>query len=310
MNNPLLVAIAGPTGSGKSELAIRVAAEFDGEVVSCDSVQIYRGFDIGTAKLPEAERHGIPHHLIDVLEPGETFSAGEFARRARAALAGIAGRKRVPVVTGGTGFYLRALLEGLTPGPVRDDSLRERLIYRERKRPGSLHRLLRRLDPDSARKIHPRDTAKITRALEVRLLTGRAASLLFETGKDALQGFRIVKLGLFPERAALYARIDARCERMFAGGLIGEVESLLGRGCSVYAKAFESLGYIQALQALKGELTPQQALEQTKQATRRYAKRQMTWFRREDQLLRFEGFGDEPAIQRAVSDLLKSALID
>ena len=310
MNTPLLIAIAGPTGSGKSELAIRVAAEFDGEVVSCDSVQIYRGFDIGTAKLRDPERHGIPHHLIDILDPEETFSAGEFARRARAALAGIVGRSRVPVVTGGTGFYLRALLEGLTPGPVRDDSLRERLAQREQKRRGSLHRLLRRLDPAVGRKIHPHDTPKIARALEVRLLTGGAASLLFQSGKDPLQGFRIVKLGLFPERAALYAGIDARCERMFARGLLREAESLLARGCPIQAKPFESLGYRQALQALKGELTVQQALEETKQATRRYAKRQMTWFRRELELVRFEGFGDDPAIQRAVSDLLRSALID
>ncbi len=307
--DPLLIAIAGPTGSGKSELALRAAAEFGGEVVSCDSVQLYRGFDIGTAKLREPEWEGIPHHLIDILEPDEIFSAGEFARQGRALVDAIAGRGRVPVVTGGTGFYLSALLEGLTPVPARDNSVRDRLAAREKKRAGSLHRLLRRLDREAARKIHPHDISKITRALEVRVLTGRAASLLFESGRDRLRGFRTIKLGLFPERAALYARIDARCEKMFAGGLLEEVQSLLARGCRADAKPFESVGYSQALQVLRGELTNSQALEQTKQATRRYAKRQMTWFRRENELVRFEGFGDDPFIRRAVFELVRSAPI-
>lgn len=306
---PLLIAIAGPTASGKSELALRAAAEFNGEVVNCDSVQIYRGFDIGTAKLREPEWQGIPHHLIDILDPEESFSAGEFARRARAVLAGIAGRSRLPIVTGGTGFYLRALLEGLTPGPVRDDALRARLIARERKRPGSLHRLLGRLDPRAARNIHPHDIPKIVRALEMRLLTGNPASLLFKGGRDPLQGFRVVKLGLFPERTALYTRIDTRCEAMFANGLVQEVESLLARGCSIDAKPLQSVGYKQALQLIRGELTEAQALEQAKQATRQYAKRQMTWFRRERELIRLEGFGGDPSVQHTVSSVVMSALI-
>src|ERR1700677_2057626 len=183
-----LVAVAGPTGSGKSGVALAIAAAFGGEVVNCDSLQVYRYFDIGTAKLPLQDRRGIPHHLMDIANPDELFTAGEYARLARAAIAEISGRARLPVVAGGTGFYLRALLDGLFEGPVRDQTLRDRLAVREARRPGSLHRLLRRFDPESAARIHANDVPKVTRALEVCLVTRRPVSQMYREGRDALCG--------------------------------------------------------------------------------------------------------------------------
>lgn len=304
-----LIAIAGPTGSGKSALALRIAEEFGGEVVNCDSVQVYRGFDLGTAKLPVTDRRGVPHHLIDIAEPDEIFTAGEFARRGREALAEIAARGRIPVVAGGTGFYLRALIEGLTPGPLRDPSMRERLALREERKCGSLHRLLRRLDPLSSAKIHPRDIPKAMRALEIRLLTGAPASLLFREGRESLEGFQIVKIGLFPPRKLLYERLNLRCERMFQDGLVDEARSLLKRGVPPHAKPFQSLGYSHALQVVRGELTLPEAIEAAKQGTRRYAKRQTTWFRKDAALMRFEAFGEEVSVQDAVVRVVGSVII-
>lgn len=293
---PALVAVAGPTGSGKSELALQLAARFDGEVVNCDSVQLYRFFDIGTAKLAPADRRGIPHHLIDIAAPGAVFTAGDFARIARPVLRGIAARGRLPVVTGGTGFYLRALIHGLAPGPPRDEALRTRLREREQRRPGSVHRLLSRFDPRTARRIHPNDTPKATRALEICLTARRSASEIFAAGRDALQGFRVLKIGLFPDRERLYARLAARMEKMFAAGLIEETASILARGVSQNCKPFESIGYKEALQVLRGQLSPKDALFYATRETRRYSKRQMTWFRQEPGIETFAGFGDDPAI--------------
>ena len=202
-NSPLrknLVALAGPTGCGKSGLALRIAGQFGGEVVNCDSVQIYRFFDIGSAKLPAEDRQGIPHHLIDIANPDELFTAGDFARIGRPVLDDIAARGRLPVVTGGTGFYLRALLDGLAPGPGRDETLRARLREREAERPGLMHRLLRRVDPPTALRIHPNDTPKVIRALEICISARRTATEVFAAGRDALRGFRVLKLGLFPNR--------------------------------------------------------------------------------------------------------------
>lgn len=270
-----LICVVGPTGAGKSEFAIRMSECFDGEIVNCDSLQIYKGFDIGTAKTPVAERRGIPHHLFDVAEPEETFTAGEYARRARAAIEDISSRGKTPIVTGGTGFYLRALLDGLSPLPGRDEALRQRL----RQRKGSLHRLLRRLDPRSAERIHPNDTPKLTRALEIRILTGRP--VVAQEPPDPLRGYRIRKIGLFPVRQQLYAKLDRRCEWMFANGLIEEVQGLLARGVSPNAKPFESLGYRQTLAYLRGEMDLADAIAESQQATRNYAKRQITWFRHE-----------------------------
>lgn len=294
-----LVVIAGPTGSGKSELAVEAATRFDGEIINCDSLQVYRHLDIGTAKMPPAERRGIPHHLLDVVDPDEVFTAGEYLRRARPLLAAVASRGHLPLVVGGAGFYLRALLEGLFPGPARDPVLRARLTEREARRPGLLHRLIRRRDPQTAGRIHARDVQKLARAAEVILLTGRPLSAWFAAGRDPLRGFRVLKLALDPPRETLYERLDQRCERMFAGGLIQEVRRVLELGFPETSPPLGAHGYRQALQFLRGELTPSQALWQAQRNTRRYAKRQWTWLRREPGVVWVQGFGDQPAVGQA-----------
>ena len=300
-----LVAVVGPTGSGKSDLAIRIAQQFAGEVINCDSLQVYRHFDIGTAKLPLDARHGIPHYLIDILDPDEVFTAGEFSRRARAVIREISTRNHLPVVAGGTGFYLRALLHGLFPGPARDEALRERLARRQVRRPGSLHRLLRRFDPLAAARIHANDVPKLIRALEVCLVARRPVTELFREGRDALTGYRTLKIGLSPDREALYRRLDARCECMFRTGLVEEVERILASGYSPQAKPFESHGYKQVLQMLRGELTPKEALFYAQRNTRRYAKRQMTWFRQEPEIEWVRGFGDDLGVQSQVMERVR-----
>ena len=311
MEQHKFLAILGPTGSGKSALALRLAAEFSGEVVNCDSLQMYRYFDIGTAKLTAPERQDIPHHLIDVLDPDQVFTAGEYARLARGLLGEISARGRVPVVAGGTGFYFRALLDGLFPGPPRDQALRDRLAARERRRPGSLFRLLRRFDPEAARRIHPHDLPKLTRALEVCLLTRHAMTDMFREGRDALQGYRVLKIGLSPPRDELYQRIDERAAQMFQAGLLDEVRAILARGFPPSAKPFESHGYRQALQLLNGELSLKDAIFYAQRNTRRYAKRQMTWFRQEQAVNWVSGFGGAPQSQQAaiacVRDFLSSS---
>jgi tRNA dimethylallyltransferase len=303
-----LVAVAGPTGSGKSDLAVAIATEFEGEVVNCDSLQVYRHFDLGTAKLAVGDRRGIPHHLIDILDPDEVFTAGEYARRARAVLASISKRGRLPIIAGGTGFYLRALLDGLFRGPVRDQSLRQRLADRERRRPGSLHRILQRLDRAAAHRIHAHDVPKVMRALEVCVLMRRPLSELFGSGRDALRGYRALKIGLQPGRDALYRRLDERCRQMFEGGLRGEVERILALGFPADAKPFESHGYKQALELLRGELTLKEAIFYAQRNTRRYAKRQMTWFRQEQGMVWLAGFGEEPQIRAAALELVAGYL--
>jgi tRNA dimethylallyltransferase len=297
-----LVAVLGPTGSGKSDLALALAEAFDGEIVNCDSLQVYRYFDLGTAKLPVEERRGIPHHLIDILTPDCLFTAGEFGRRAREAIAGISARGRLPILAGGTGFYARALLDGLFEGPARDQPLRNRLAAREAKRPGSLHRILSRFDSATARRIHPNDVPKVTRALEVCLLTRRPVSELFRAGRGALEGYRALKIGLLPDRDRLYEKLDRRCRAMFEGGLVEEVRHILWLGYPPTSKPFESHGYKQTLQMLAGELGPRDAIFYAQRNTRQYAKRQITWFRREAGLEWFRGFGDDAAVERAVRE--------
>ena len=304
-----LIAVAGPTGSGKSELALRLAERFGGEVLNCDSLQIYRRFNIGTAKLPEAERRGIPHHMLDIADPEEVFTAGDFARTGREVLREIAGRGHLPIVTGGTGFYLRALIEGLAPGPQRDEALRIRLGEREQRRPGSIHRILRRLDPATAARMHARDVPKVMRALEICLSERRSATEVFSAGRDALQGFKVLKLGLFPPREALYARLETRMKAMFDAGLIEETAAILKSGCASTCKPFESIGYKQALQSIQGELSPKDALFYATRATRQYAKRQMTWFRQEPGLEPVAGFGDDPAVVARVEARVAEFLI-
>jgi tRNA dimethylallyltransferase len=304
VNLPPLVAVLGPTGSGKSELALLIAERFNGEIINCDSLQVYRHFDIGTAKLPISQRRGIPHHLIDIVEPDQLFTAGEFARAAGEAIAGVTGRGKLPILAGGTGFYLRSLLEGLFSGPERNQSLRDRLAAREARRKGSLHRLLKRFDAYTAAKIHPNDVPKVTRALEVCLLTRRPASELFREGRSALEGYRTFKLGLLPDRDELYRKLDARCAWMFENGLVDEVRHILSLGFAPTCKPFESLGYKQSLQLIAGELSLRDAVFYTQRGTRQYAKRQTTWFRRERDMQWLRGFGGDSTIGDAAIELI------
>ena len=297
---PLLVVILGPTASGKTALSLSIAQEFQGEIVNCDSVAMYREFDIGTAKPSLAEREFAPHHLVDFVDPTHDVTAGEYARQARAVLAEITSRRRPPIVVGGTGLYLRALLDGLFAGPERSEELREKLRERASTRgSGYLHKILARLDRAAAEKVHPNDVPKMIRAIEVCLSSRQKMSELWQQGRDPLTGFRIVRLGLDPERAALYERINQRAARMFKEGLIDETQRLFDK-YGEQARPLASLGYRQALQMLRGELTPEQALQAAQQAHRNYAKRQMTWFRREPNVLWLKGFGDEAHIQREV----------
>jgi len=289
--------ICGPTGSGKSALALFLASELGGEIVNYDSVQVYRGLDVGSAKTPPAERRGIPHHLIDVLAPAEELSAGAYARLARPVLREIAERGRLPVLVGGTGFYLRALLDGLSPAPPRDPALRKRLAESAQRRPTALHRLLRHLDPEAARRIHPNDGQKLIRAIEL----ARAERL----PRDPLTGFRIVKIALNPDRKQLYARINQRTEQMFAGGLLEETESLLRAGLPADAKPLQTLGYRQAVQVLTRQTPIAQAILECQTKTRQYAKRQLTWFRAERDITWLEGFGDDPHLQLTARSLSK-----
>lgn len=290
--SPLLI-VCGPTASGKSHLALALAERFGGEIVNCDSLQVYRGLDVGTAKTPPAERGGIPHHLFDLLTPDEIYNAGQYAADARRIIAAVAARGRLPVLAGGTGFYLRALLRGLADGPVRDEALRERLAQRETRRSGSLHRILRRLDARTAARIHANDLQKTIRALEICLLARRPASKVFDAGSLPLEGYSVLQLGLNPPRPELHQRIAARTAAMFGQGLLEEVRGLLAEGVPPTAKAFESIGYKEALACLRGDLTPAAATELTTIATRQYAKRQMTWFRREAGIRWLDGFGDD-----------------
>ena len=304
---PLLIVIAGPTGAGKSTLALDIAEALRGEIVNFDSLQLYLGFDIGTAKTPEPLRRGIPHHVLDVLDafsgyqPG-VYSAGDYARLARTVLAEITSRGRVPVLVGGSGFYLRALLNGLPELPSRNEPLRSRLELRERRRPGSLHKLLTRLAPAAAQRIHGRDLQKTIRALEIRLLT-RSGAPEPDTARP-LYGYRVVKIGLNPDRALLFKRLNARVEAMFAGGLVEEVRGLLAAGATGREKPFESLGYKQALQYIRGQGQLIEAIESTQIETRQYAKRQWTWFRREPEIRWLNGFGDDPGIVRLALQLV------
>jgi len=275
-------------------LALCLAQKFGGEIVNCDSLQLYRGFDIGTAKTPARERRGIPHHLFDVLTAEESYSAGEYARAARKCIEEISARGRLPVVVGGTGFYLRALLEGLPALPGRDEGLRERLAARERVRPGSLHRILGRLDAGAAARIHESDTQKTMRALEVRMLTQRALPPV-EAGRG-IEGYAVVKLGLDPDRGALRQRLEARTRAMFAQGLMEEVRGLLAGGATGDEKPFEALGYKQAVLCLRGGIALEEAVESTVIETRQYAKRQRTWFRRDAEVRWLGGFGDETEV--------------
>jgi tRNA dimethylallyltransferase len=298
----LVILLLGPTGSGKTALSLALAERFGGEIVSCDSVAVYRGMELGTAKPTPEERARVPHHLIDVANPDEPFTAGAYMKAGRAALGEISARKRLPIVTGGTGLYLRALTEGLFAGPAQQQELRSRL-RRSAERRGSawLHRILARLDPVSAARIHANDTPKLIRAIEVCLAGRKPMSEVM--GRDPLTGFRLLRIGLNPPRPALYARLNARCAAMFAAGLIDETRGLLARYGPV--KAFDSLGYRQALESIAGTSSIEEAIKSAQQGHRNYAKRQMTWFRREPDVHWLAGFGDDGETARAAMELIE-----
>lgn len=300
--HPLAI-VAGPTGAGKSALAIELALQFRGEIVNYDSLQLYRGFDIGTAKTPVAERRGVPHHLLDVLDCTAGYSAGEYCRAGRAVLREISGRGRLPILVGGTGFYLKALLEGLPRLPESDERLRAKLAAKEKRKPGTLDRLLSRLDPAAAARIHANDVQKLTRALEIRLTTGKLLPPREEAAP--LEGFEAIKIGLNPDRDELRRRLDGRVVAMFEQGLLDEIRRLLAEGATGEEKPFEALGYKQGLAHLRGKLTLAEAIESTQVETRQYAKRQLTWFRRDPDIRWLAGFGDDAAIQKKAAELVR-----
>lgn len=302
-----LVAIVGPTASGKSSLGIFLAKEFGGEVIACDSTQLYRGFDIGTAKPSRAEREGVAHHLLDVLDPHEASTAGDYRELAVTVLDDLRARKRLPILTVGTGLYLRALLEGLADLPQRSEEIRGRLRTSAAQHgQGHLHRVLTHLDPDAALQIAPADEQKLIRAIEICLIAGKPVTEVHRAGRKPLTGWCALKIGLEPPREALYGRIHARTGAMLAAGWLEEVRGLVTAGLPDNAKPFDFIGYRELRAYLRGECTLEQARALIQQGTRQYAKRQLTWFRREASVQWFSGFGDAPEIQAAARDFLRA----
>lgn len=301
-----LVAVVGPTASGKSALGVRLAEQFGGEVLACDSTQLYRGFDIGTAKPTLGERRGIPHHLIDSLTPSEAATAGGYRERALIVLDDLRRRGRLPILTVGTGLYLRALLEGLAEVPQRSEELRKRLrASAEARGPGYLHRLLARLDPETAGKIAAPDEQKLIRAIEVCVLTRRPVSEVHRAGRTPLAGWRALKIGLTPPREALYERIHARTDAMLDQGWMEEVRGLMENGLPENAKPFDFIGYRDLREVSRGKKELEEARAAIQQATRQYAKRQLTWFRKDPGVHWLAGFGDDPQIQREAIEWLR-----
>jgi tRNA dimethylallyltransferase len=302
---PRLIIVVGPTASGKSALALELAERHQGEIVSCDSLQVYRGLDIGSAKATPAERARVPHHLLDVIDPDGSFSAADYARLAAEALSGIAARGRLAVVVGGTGLYLRALVGGLFEGPGRDEALRRRLEGLARRfGDGRLHRLLGRVDPLAASRIAPRDRLRVVRALEVFRATGRPLSEHHAERVSGLSGFAVLTLGLARERDALRLRVEARTDAMLAHGLLDETERLLSRGYSPALRPLRAIGYRQAVAIVLREMGLEEGRRDIVAATMRYAKRQMTWFRH--QAAPQWCASEEEAVQRAAAWLAEA----
>ena len=304
-----LIVILGPTASGKSALGIELARRFHGEVLVCDSTQVYRHFDIGTAKVPASERQGIPHHLTDLVEPTAVFTAGEYRRRAIALLDDLKGRGKLPVITAGTGLYLRALLEGLADAPERSEELRARLReIADQRGPEHLHRMLGKIDPEASQKIAARDAQKVIRAIEIRKLAEKPVADVHRAGRSPLTGYSVTKIGLSPDRKTLYDRINDRTRAMIAAGWIDEVRRVLASGVEPDAKPFQFIGYAEIRSHLEGRLTEEQAVREIQQATRQFAKRQMTWFRREANVQWMRGFGDDPALVKEAATIVTNAI--
>jgi len=304
-DSPLIV-VVGATASGKSSLAIHLAEMFGGEVVSCDSVAVYREMEIGTAKPSFEERARVPHHMIDIVSPDEACTAGDYSRGAREALAGIRERGHLPIVAGGTGLYLRALIEGLFPAPPRQPELRAELRRQASEigpehGPGHLHRMLARLDARAASAIHANDVSKVIRAIEVSLAAQQPLTEQWQKGRDALTGYRILRLGLDPGRERLYERINERAAEMFDRGLVEETARLVER-YGYECRPLGSLGYAEAVSVLRGECTREQAIARAQQGHRNYAKRQGTWFRRDGEIQWLRGVGGD-------DDIVKSAAL-
>ncbi len=302
-----LIVVLGTTASGKSEVAAYLAEALGGEVVGCDSMQVYRGFDAGTAKPSALLRARVPHHLVDVADPSRDFNLGDYVRLAGRAVEGILGAGRIPVIAGGTGLYLQGLLRGIFEGPRRDEELRRRLhAIGERRGGDALHRILRRVDPGAAARLAPRDLQRIVRALEVRFSTGRPLTEHLRDQGGGADRWPSVKLGLTMPRPLLWTRIEERVERFLAGGWEEEVRGLLATGPPGSANAWKALGYRQVARLVRGEIGRDEALREIALETRRYAKRQMTWFRREPGVVWFEHEGEPPLA--AIEGLVRERL--
>jgi tRNA dimethylallyltransferase len=301
-----VVAVLGPTATGKSALALAIAARWGGEIINCDSTAVYRGFDIGTDKVPVAERAGIPHHLIDIVPPTADYNAADFAKDAARAVREIHGRGRLPIVVGGTGFYYRALTRGLFPGPGKDEALRSRLD-RLAARYGveRLHRLLARIDPASAVRILPRDRKRIVRALEVYFQTGRPLTAHFaDTVSPLGPDVRVLALALRLPAGVLAERLRRRVDQQFDSGLLGEIRGNLAAGVPATARPFGGLVYRQAMEHLRGLRDEPATRELIAQENRRYARRQLIWFRKEPTLMWFDGPGESSEVQARVFEWL------
>jgi tRNA dimethylallyltransferase len=311
VSDPTVVAILGPTATGKSALALALAERHQGEIINCDSTAVYRGFDIGTDKVRPEARRGIPHHLIDIVEPTEDYTAAQYARDAARAIRDIQARARLPFVVGGTGFYYRALTRGLFPGPGRDAELRQRLeMIAARRGATFLHRMLRRFDEASAARIQPKDLKRIVRALEVRFLTGRPLTEHFAETASPIAGMRVVAVALRLAASEISARVTRRVDEQFESGLLDEIRGLLARGIPETARPFGGLVYRQALEHLHGVRDEASTRALIAQENRRYARRQLIWFRKEPNLSWFDGPGESPSTIAAVDRLLSERLND
>ena len=301
-----VIAIVGPTASGKSALGIAVALQLNGEIINCDSVQVYQGIQIATAKVPFEERQGVPHHLIDFVSPKINYTAGDWAREAAKAIEDIKNRSRIPLLVGGTGLYLRALRQPFFPSPPTDEKLRQRLNrIRERRGAEHLYRVLERLDPEMAEELFPRDWPRVQRAIEVRLQTGLPMSEQMDLRPEPPESTRRLQtFAIYPPRNELYQRINARTEAHFAAGLVEEVRDLLAKGVPPTSNALGAHGYRRVVEYLQGRRDLASAIEQTKLDVRHYAKRQLTWFRREPGVIWCAGFGDDKLLQEKLIQLV------